>query len=620
MSEIKILYVDSQKDYASTLLANLIDENYNVKFSDNIKDALISYSQDKPNIIITDALVKDLNTFSFLKKIKELDSTLKLIVVTNYTNSEIFLNAIELKVDKFLFKHQSFKNINNYIKKLKINEQNNEQKLQLINLGDGYYYIQKENKIIIHDDTIHLTSQEGFLINELIRLKGNFISSDSLQNIIGKGDRASVDTLRTVIRRIRKKTYSKIIQNKSGIGYKINLVEDYEEKIKLTIAEKIYLDIKILIIKGDKKKNDSLKFQLEKLGLNCENSYTIEQAKFLLKIEKFDYIISDLSLPDGDSIEFIRDIKEIKFIILSNEQDIHYKEYLYFKGIIDYIIDTHDVNYLAYNIYKSIVKVETNTKFNNILVIDKSKRICEQIKDLLQPRNYNVDILNELTHAKELLKTKHYSLVILDMNIEHNFDFLHDIKLEIDKSISFIMLTDANRSYDLVRESYKNGADESLRKPIFAEEFVLKVDQIIEHSKLVGKLIQQKKLIESYKKIVDKSAIVSKTDRYGKITYVNNIFCDISGYSKNELLGKNHNIIRHPDTPNELFKHLWEKISIEKKIWHGIIKNKNKNNQTYIVKTSIMPILDYNNNIIEFLALRNDITNTYKGKNDFGKY
>jgi len=618
MSKVKILYVDSQKDYAYKLLASLIDSNYDVKFSDNIKDALISYSQDEPDLIISDSHINEVNSFSFLKKLKTQNSNLNLIVITNNTDTEILLNAIDLKVEKFLFKNKPFTELHHCIKNIKIkkNEYNNEEssqnKIELINMGKDFFYSKNQNKIISQDSNIHLTSQENFLLSELVRLKGSYVSASSLQDIISKGDRASIDTLRTVIRRIRKKTYSGIIQNKSGIGYKINYIPSQTKKSKFNIEKQLDIEIKVLIIKGDKRKNDSLKFQLELFGLKCKNCYTLDDAKTLMHLEHYDYIISDLNLPDGDSIDFIRDINEIKFIILSNEQDIYYKEYLYFKGIIDYMIDTEDLNYLAYNIYSSIVKVEMNTKFNNVLVIDKSKRICEQIKDLLQPRNYNVSILNDLTHAEEILKTKHYSLVILDINIEDSFIFLQEIKSKMDKSISFIMLTDTNRTYDTVREAYQNGADESLRKPIFAEEFIIKVNQIIEHSKLIGELIQQKELLESYKTIVDRSAIVSKTNTDGKITYVNDVFCDISGYSQNELIGKNHNIIRHPDTPNELFQHLWNQISVEKKVWHGILKNKNKNNETYIVQTSIMPILDDKKNIIEFIALRNDITNIYR--------
>lgn len=86
-------------------------------------------------------------------------------------------------------------------------------------------------------------------------------------------------------------------------------------------------------------------------------------------------------------------------------------------------------------------------------------------------------------------------------------------------------------------------------------------------------LEESNKLLTEYKKAVDASAIVSKTDTKGKITYVNKRFIDISGYSKEELIGRSHNIIRHPSMPDTVFAELWETIK-SKKIWNGTIKNR----------------------------------------------
>ncbi len=66
--------------------------------------------------------------------------------------------------------------------------------------------------------------------------------------------------------------------------------------------------------------------------------------------------------------------------------------------------------------------------------------------------------------------------------------------------------------------------------------------------------------MEQYKHVVDESAIVSKTDLDGVITYVNNQFCQISGYDEEELLGKKHSIVKHPDNKIELFKEIWNTI------------------------------------------------------------
>ena len=103
----------------------------------------------------------------------------------------------------------------------------------------------------------------------------------------------------------------------------------------------------------------------------------------MLDLKKYDYIISDLNLPDGEMVDFIRDFEELKstkMIVLSSNKDIHYKDYLYFKGILDYIIDINDIILLSSHIYKTILKVQKNIVYNNILVIEQSKKISEKVK------------------------------------------------------------------------------------------------------------------------------------------------------------------------------------------------------------------------------------------------
>lgn len=114
-------------------------------------------------------------------------------------------------------------------------------------------------------------------------------------------------------------------------------------------------------------------------------------------------------------------------------------------------------------------------------------------------------------------------------------------------------------------------------------------------------------ILNDYKKAVDEGSIVSKTDSRGIITYVNDAFCEISGYSRDELIGEPHNTVRHPDTPKSIFEDLWRTIK-NKRVWKGVIKNRKKDGGVYIVKSTIVPILDDNGNIIEFISIRTDIT------------
>ncbi len=114
-------------------------------------------------------------------------------------------------------------------------------------------------------------------------------------------------------------------------------------------------------------------------------------------------------------------------------------------------------------------------------------------------------------------------------------------------------------------------------------------------------------LLQEYKNAIDMSAIVSKADIYGKITYVNDEFCKVSEYTTDELLGNNHRILAHPEQDKEEFKKLWRKI-LSKEVYKGTIKNLSKNGKTYYVDATIVPILDQENNILEFLAIRYDVT------------
>ncbi|RBQ31859.1 PAS domain-containing sensor histidine kinase [Arcobacter sp. FW59] len=114
--------------------------------------------------------------------------------------------------------------------------------------------------------------------------------------------------------------------------------------------------------------------------------------------------------------------------------------------------------------------------------------------------------------------------------------------------------------------------------------------------------------MNNYQKAIENSNIVSKTDINGIITFVNDEFCNLFGFTKNELIGKNHNIVRHPDTPKENFQTLWNTI-LEKKVYKATVKNLSKDKKDLYLNTTIIPILDEFENIIEFIAIRYDITN-----------
>ena len=108
-------------------------------------------------------------------------------------------------------------------------------------------------------------------------------------------------------------------------------------------------------------------------------------------------------------------------------------------------------------------------------------------------------------------------------------------------------------------------------------------------------------------KLVDENIIMSTTDLDGHITAVSTAFCEISGYKREELIGKPHSIVRHPDTPSELFRTMWETIQ-SGNTWHGELKNLKKDGNIYWVEVTVAPEYDLNNTIIGYSAIRHDIT------------
>jgi PAS domain-containing protein len=99
-----------------------------------------------------------------------------------------------------------------------------------------------------------------------------------------------------------------------------------------------------------------------------------------------------------------------------------------------------------------------------------------------------------------------------------------------------------------------NGVNDILIKPILEEELI---------SKIIDIFLNQKHIedIESFNELLNKNIITSTTNLSGKILYVSDAFCKISGYERSELIGKNHNIVRHPDMPSSIYKDMWDTIT-----------------------------------------------------------
>ncbi|MCT7589148.1 response regulator [Aliarcobacter butzleri] len=355
----------------------------------------------------------------------------------------------------------------------------------------------------------------------------------------------------------------------------------------------------------------------KKDGFNTFLSLTLENARKIIASNHIDYIILDMNLPDGHGYEIIKEIStSIKIIVLTSQTDLQLREASYQKGVIDFINKDKNFLYKISEIPNLIKQLEKN-KSKTILIVEDSFVVREQLKDILTNRNYKILEANNEKDALKVVTLNKIDLILLDLELEksNGYDFLiKNKKLILEQLNIKVVIITGNISPTIIRDSFRLGVKEIIKKPFMIEELVLKTDILINNKDIEDEIVYKTHLLNQYKNTVDRSAIVSKTNEKGIITYVNEAFCNISGYTQNELLGKSHNIVRHEDMDSSIFKELWHNIKDLKIPWMGTVKNKKKDGNPYWIQTIINPILDENGNILEFIGIRTDITEIEKTK------
>jgi PAS domain S-box-containing protein len=227
----------------------------------------------------------------------------------------------------------------------------------------------------------------------------------------------------------------------------------------------------------------------------------------------------------------------------------------------------------------------------------------------LRKNNFSDESLKELgfSLSHKLDTNKSFSISSSNLSFESNIYTFLPIKNIDDKFVGYLI---SKEKSDAINQLFLA----EFLKFIFLSLLLFVVIKVYIH--LQKRNNENRKIFNQYQNIIDKSVIVSKTNPQGIITYVNHQFCKVSGYSKEELIGNSHNIVRHPDSTIPFFRQMWKTL-LAKRTWQGVIKNRSKSGDNYYVHSTISPILNEKDEIVEFIALREDITNLVNKKNEF---
>ncbi|AXX92780.1 hypothetical protein CPU12_12670 [Malaciobacter molluscorum LMG 25693] len=375
------------------------------------------------------------------------------------------------------------------------------------------------------------------------------------------------------------------------------------------------MQISILTIE-DFNLSDKLKKEVD---YNLINTKKVKDFFKEIKRGIFDFVILDLCFIKKHKEKFLNRVAEstptnTKIIVLDSEHDMKRRNFTSKYKVVDHFSKNLSKRALASNINKIIKSVLSNND-NTILVVDDSISILKTMNSVLSVKNYNIFLSSNVTDALTIIKEQKIDLIFTDLEMPKTdgITFIEILKRNKATRDIPILVVSGSENKDNFIKALKLGAIDYIRKPFIHEEILLKADLHIKHSKQIQKLANQSKELSEYKRVLNESDIVTKTNKRGIVTYANENFINISGFSKDELLSKPHNILRHFDIPRVVFDDLWQTIK-DKKTYKGIIKNKKKNGDTYYVDATITPILDISGNIKEIIGIRHDVSEIMSSK------
>ena len=464
------------------------------------------------------------------------------------------------------------------------------------------------------DAVIHNLSTIEYLINKnwLSNLKTIVLKDDNIQTIVPLHLGVKKDNL--VLKSILEKANQNISEKDTRNLVDKWLKNSFYEEIKLSQIEHDYLS-----------KNKTINYcvnsnfmPIERINNNSVLGITSDYINIFkeklninfnqIEIESTKDGLNKLLTKECDLVTFVQNSDNTNKLVNLSNSHLSFPFVLVTKIDKTFISSLNSLNgkRIAYvdDTYKEIlIKAYPQIEF---VKVDSLKQGLKKVKndeffglvEILPVVGHEIqkDFSNTLKISKEIFNNAYFSMATSKDNI-----ILNDILNKLFSSISNENKDSINNNW--ISVNYEKMVD--YEKVLIAGMVFLLIIFIISlKNRQINNINSQMK---KYIKIVDENVLTSSTDLDGNITYASEAFCEISGYSKDELIGTNHRIIRHSDMKESTYKELWETIT-SGKTWKGEIKNKKKNGDYYWVKASISPVFDNKGKIISYTAVREDIT------------
>ncbi|MCK4704714.1 MAG: PAS domain-containing protein, partial [Gammaproteobacteria bacterium] len=329
-----------------------------------------------------------------------------------------------------------------------------------------------------------------------------------------------------------------------------------------------------------------------------------------------DAILMDM-LFDGSDIDGAAIIKDLRtkqldcpVIFISNSANVEARLAATRAGATRYFTKPLDMEKLVQTL---------NGLFNReadpyrILLIDDDEVLLDYYATILREARMSVEALTDPFKCLEVLASFKPDLILLDVYMSDCSGLELAQVIRQDDAWAQLPIVFLSTEPDLDKQllALNLGGDDFLNKTVEPKHLLKSVFARAKRSRWASALYRnlQDALRESeYKNItLDQHAIVSITDVTGRITYANDKFCEVSQYSREELLGQNHRLLKSGRHLLSFYQDMWREIS-HGKVWHGCICNRSKNGNEYWVESTIVPFLDERGKPYQYVAVRTDVT------------